>query len=190
MKTFTEYVEEQETNEMLEEGIFNIIGKILGIGTASVASAWIAALILKGGVGAVNSVANTFGKKGVEFKSIFKKNIKNSPAVKEQVYKIEKEEDKYADDLKDIYSDMDKKDYKSAGEKFHALPIDKQNSTEIRKLLIGKITKNEGIVISGNPTPGTSSFQAIRSVMDLASAKAAAAAFEESAKKFGLNQEQ
>lgn len=178
MKTLREYVEEKECDELFSEGISDVIGNILGFGVGGVLYAWIAALILKGGRKAIESIRKTLKKDDREKFDAAVKEVRKSPAVKEQIIKQEKIENKYEAELENVISAIRAKNVEKAAEEFKNLEPTKQNSTEVKRILIREITKSFGFVISGNPTPGTPSFKAIRNIMGLPEAKAAAMAFE------------
>lgn len=184
MKTFTEYYEEKETEEIFQEGFANVIGNILGFGTTTVLSAWAAALIIKGGVGAINSIANSFGKKGLQFKKDFRNDAKNSQAVKQELSKMEVLKNKYGEEIQDIIDDIKVKNVIGASEKFKDLPKEKQNSTEIRQLVIEEIVKAFNQVPVSEPTPGNECYRAIRKIIDMATAKAAAKAIQQQMQKY------
>ena len=106
MKTFKEFYEEETINE----GFANVIGKVLGLGTFGVVTAWITALMIKGGIGAINSIADSFGKKGIELKKFVKEN-KNSSAVKMQLNKMEEEKNKHKEEISGIIKAINEKNW-------------------------------------------------------------------------------
>lgn len=183
MKTFKEYYEEKEANEVLEEGLFSVIGKILGIGSAGLLSAWITAMLFKGGVSVANSFKNTLGNAKESFPGIFKRE-KNAPIVKEQMNKMEQARQKYAEDLKDVFENINKEDWKQAVEDFKNLPRDKQTSYEIKQVLCQEIIKKTGMIPSSTPTPGNEAYQRIKAFYDLATAKTIASAFQAQAQRY------
>lgn len=183
MKTFKEYYEEKEANEVLEEGLFSIIGKILGIGSAGLLSAWITALLFKGGVSVANSFKNTLGNAKENFSGVFKRE-KGAPVVKEQINKMEQTKQKYAEDLKEVFININNNNWKQAVEDFKNLPRDKQTSYEIKQVLCQEIIKKTGMIPASTPTPGNECYQKIKAFYDLATAKTIANAFQEQAKKY------
>ena len=190
MQGFKEYYEEKEANEVLEEGLFNIIGKILGIGSAGLLTAWVTALLFKGGVGVANSFKNTLGSAKENFPGVFKRE-RGTPIVKEQVSKMEQMKQKYSEDLKDVFASMEKKDWKQAVADFKNLPREKQSSYEIKQVLCQEIIKQTNQIPVSSPTPGNECYQKIKAFYDLATAKTLANAFQEQAKRYisekGLN---
>lgn len=184
MKTFKEYYEEQQ---VIEEGLGNIIGKILGIGTVSVLSAWMGALLIKGGIGAINSIANSFGKAGIKFKKIAKEE-KDSPAAKNQLNKLNEDKEKYKEDIAAILEAIKQKKWEEAGGEYLALPIEKRNSTEIRRIIVAEIVAVTNQLPVSEPTPGNECYKAIKSIMGLAIAKSLSKAIQEQAKLSFQNQ--
>lgn len=184
MVTLREYIEEKECDEVFSEGfIMNTIGKLLGFGASAVLYAWIAALLIKGGSKAINSISRSFtGKDRIKFEKAVKE-AKKSPAVQEQMIKQEEKKNKYEDELSEVLDAINKNNVEKAAEEFKKLDTSKQNSTEIKQLIIDACSKNFGYVISNTPTPGTPTFKAIRAILGLPEAKAAAAAFEQGIKK-------
>lgn len=183
MKTLTEYLEEQEEQEMLEEGILNIMGKILGISTVGVLYAWAGAMLLKGGIGAVNSIAGTFGKKGIDFKNGFRKAAKDSPSIKHELSEMDKLRNKYGAEIMDVTVAIKQKDWEKAAYAFKELSIEQQNSTEIKKIIIEDIIQTTKQVPVSEPTPGNECYKALRRIFGMASAKAITKVFQEQAQK-------
>ena len=185
MKTFKEYYEEQEIIEEGFENIGNMIGKVLGIGASGVLTAWVAALIVKGGVGVVNSFANTFGKaKAINFKRNFKEASKDSPSVKDQINKSEELKKQYAEFIDPILDKIKEKNWEEAATVYNELPIDKKNSTEIRRIIIEAVISETKTIPISEPTPGNECYRAIKAIMGLATAKAISKAIQEQATKY------
>lgn len=179
METLREYLENKKSEEILSEGVLEAIGTVLGIGTAGLLYAWMAALLFKGGVGAAKSFKSTFGKAKETFNiRELKKEKMDSPAVKQQEEKINKREEKFAPDCAELVEAIKAKDWQKAHEIYHSLPLQKQNSTEFKKFVIEEIVKVCGAVIVSSPTPGSPTFIGIRRTIDLPTAKIMAAAFE------------
>lgn len=183
MRTLTEFLEEQEEQEMLKEGVLNILGKILGIGTASVLYAWAGAMLLKGGIGAINSIANTFGKQGIQFKNNFKKATKDSQSIKHELSEMDKLRNKYGAEIMDITVAIKTKDWDKAVAAYKELSIEHQNSTEIKKIIIEDVIQTTKQIPIAEPTPGNECYKALRKLFGMSSAKAIAKMFQEQAQK-------
>lgn len=184
MRTLKEYVEEKECEKIFSEGfVTDTIGHMLGFAGTGVAYAWMASLILKGGVKAVESIKRTLkGEEKKKFEDAYEE-VKKSPAVKEQSIKQKEIKNKYEDELENVLIAINKNEAESAAEEFKKLDPQLQNSVEAKRIIIDACSKNFGYVISGTPTPGTPTFKAIRTIMGLPVAKAAAKAFEDSIQK-------
>lgn len=188
MKSFKDYCEDKETQEIFNEGvgttITSIIGKILGFGTVGVLSAWAAALLFKGGVGAINSFSKTMGKNGLKFKKNFKEVNKESPAVQKEINQMDQEKKKHEEELYDVLKNIKEKKWSEAGDEFHKLPASKQNSTEIKRVIIEEIVRVCQQIPTSDPTPGNECYRAIRRVTDMATAKAIAKEMQIQAQKY------
>jgi hypothetical protein len=189
MKSFRDYVEEKELNEGVIDSFLGFIGRILGIGTAGVLSAWLAALLFKGGLGAVNSFSSSIGKGKELFKKNFKENIRESSAVKKELQEMKKVENKYEEELAEVINPLREKNYKLAAENFKNLPREKQNSTEIKRFVVSEIIKSCEQIPVSSPTPGNQAYQVIKKFYDLATAKAIAEAFQKEALKYATREE-
>lgn len=188
MKTFKDYCEDKETQEIFNESfgstVATIIGKILGIGTAGVLSAWAAALLFKGGMGAINSFSKTMGQDGITFKKNFKNANKDSPAVQKEMNRMDQEKKKHEEELYDVLRNIKDKNWSAAGDEFHKLPTSKQNSTEIRRVVIEEVVRTCQQIPSSEPTPGNECYRAIRRITDMATAKAIAKEMQIQAQKY------
>lgn len=184
MKSFTEFYEEQET---LSEGFFDIVGKILGFGAGATFSAWAAALIIKGGIGAINSIANSFGKRGIEFKRNFKEETKESKAVKNQLNHMEEKKNKYIEFLGPIIESIKVKNWEEAVKDFNELPIEKKNSFEVKQVIVEEIIKVTKSLPVAEPTPGNETYRVIKKFFGLAVAKAIAKSIQDEAQSYIVN---
>lgn len=189
MTNFKDYYETKEAEAVLEEGFANVLGTILGIGTTGVLSAWIAALLFKGGVGAINSIAKTMGKDGITFKKNFKEANKDNPAVKKELNEMEVLKKKYQEDISPLLNDISGKRWNAAREDYQNLPLDLKNSVEIKRIIIDEVMKVCGVAIIDEPTPGSESYQAVRKIIDLKTAKATAEATKAQIKKYLIDKE-
>ena len=190
MKTFKEYYEDKETEEIFSEGVVTkIIGHILGFSTAGVLTAWAAALLFKGGVGAINNFAKTLGKNEITFKKNFKEATKESQSVKNELSEMEILRKKYENELSEVLSAIRIKDWEKASTAFKELPQDKQNSTEIKRVVIEEVVKVTKCIVIDTPTPGSESYQAIRKITDMQTAKAVAKVMQEQVHKYITSEE-
>lgn len=187
MKTFKEYLENEEEKDfdILNEDaatIGTILGKILGISTVGVLAAYGGSLLVLAGVKSYEGLrgiweqikGNAKGKK-IDFKSFFKKTKSNS-LVKQELNKANQKKKKYYEELKGVYSAIEKKDFVETKDKFAALPPNFRHLPEVKQIVINEITKALGEPPLWPPSPGNTTYKAIRNVLGLAEAKAAASA--------------
>lgn len=191
MENFKDYYENKKADEILEEGLASAVGHILGIGTAGVLSAWLAAMLFKGGVGAINSISQTLGKaKGIQFKKNFREMNSDSPAVKKELNEVEILKRKYEGEISEVLKNIKIKNWEEAGKEFRALNTDLRNSTEVKRVIISEIMKETKVAIIDTPTPGSESYQALRKIIDMQTAKVAAKATQEQIQKYIINREE
>jgi hypothetical protein len=190
MKTFKEYLEESEEKDfdILEEDaavVGTILGKILGIATIGLLSAYGGSLLVLAGAKGYkglkgiweNIKATMKGEKvkKIDFRSFFKKTKSNS-LVKQELNKANQKKKKYYEELKGVYLAIEKKDFVETKEKFAALAPQFRNLPEIKQIIINEITKSLGEPPLWPPSPGNITYKAVRNVLGLAEAKAAASA--------------
>lgn len=181
MIEFKDYIKEKED---LNESLLGTIALAVGTAFAGItALAWL-------GVGAswaLTAWGKNINKAFRKIKGYWKqlgKNISdeeikeklnklNSPEVKKQFNKIEKAEDKYFNELADVYSAIENKDWDLASEKFNELSSIK-NNPDVVSAIINKISEvNEEPPLYIN-SPGNSTYQAIKKIINIKTAKAAA----------------
>lgn len=190
MKSFKDYYEDKQTEEIFSEGVIaKVIGNILGFSTAGVLTAWAAALLFRGGVGAINNFAKTLGKDGITFKKNFKEATKESQSVKNELNEMDALRKKYETELSEVLSAIRAKNWELASKAFKELPVDRQNSTEIKRLIVEEVVKVTKVIVMDTPTPGTESYQAIRKITDMQTAKAVAKVMQEQVHKYITSEE-
>jgi hypothetical protein len=183
MKSFTEYIEDKEYNEMLNESAPDIIGKGIVYGSAALYSAWaISALavgIRKIGSKTWTNLKSAFGLSNEQvnnLKSNFNKQ-KNNQSLNELKEKTEQTNRKYEEQLKSVYEAIDLKDWATASDEFHALTKAEQNIPAIKQAIIDEIIKvcKEPPVYT--QSPGNITYKAIKQVIDIQTARGAAVIF-------------
>lgn len=183
MIKFRNYIEEKNLNE----SVIGTIALVAGTALAGItALAWL-------GVGA-SWALTAWGKNlGKAFKKIkgywqalgrdisdeeLKEKINklsNSPEAKKQLQKMEKAEEKYSEELSEVYKAIEEKDWNLAAEKFNELSYLK-NNPDVVKAIINKISEvNEEPPLYIN-SPGNSTYQAIKKIINIKTAKASAEA--------------
>lgn len=186
MKNFKEYIVEHEEKKWLDElneDILTAAIKTLGVTSIVALAAWGGSLLLVKSVKLVDKVIDnlkrtiktirSFGKKDVE--SIINK-IKQDPNVKRQKDKTETAINKFEDDLYQIYTKIENKNWSAARNEFLNLPKDIRNNPDVRKIIITKTTKELKEPPLYVTSPGNKTYQAIKKIIDISTARAAATA--------------
>lgn len=178
MRSFKDYVEEKENlNESLLGTVALAIGTVFAgitvLAWAGVGASWILTAWGRNLSKAFRIMKKLWkGKSDEEIRERLNKLSKSSEA-KKQMEKIEKAEDKYSMELADVYSAIESKDWELASEKFKELSSLK-NNPDVIKAIINKISEvNEEPPLYIN-SPGNSTYQAIKKIINIKTAKAAA----------------
>ena len=183
MIEFKEYIKERN----LDESVLGTIALVAGTALAGItALAWL-------GTG-ISWVLTAWGKNSIKafrktkelWKSLGKEisderikdkldKLSNSPEAKKQLQKMEKAEEKYSEELSEVYKAIENKDWNLAAEKFNELSYLK-NNPDVVKAIINKISEvNEEPPLYIN-SPGNSTYQAIKKIINIKTAKASAEA--------------
>lgn len=183
MIEFRNYIEEKN----LDESVLGTIALVAGTALAGItALAWL-------GTG-ISWILTAWGKNSIRafrktkelWKSLGKEisdeqikakldKVSNSPEAKKQLEKMEKVEEKYFEELSGVYKAIEEKDWSLAAEKFNELSS-LQNNPDVVKAIINKISEvNEEPPLYIN-SPGNSTYQAIKKIINIKTAKAAAEA--------------
>lgn len=182
-KKYLENKEEEEVFEALNEDAAGIIGSILGYGATGLIAAFGGTLLALGGIKAIK------GLKGL-WQRIFKtgKEVFNPSAVVSTVRtdaKVKKVKDemaenkrKYESELKYVYIAIANKDWDQAKEEFNKMEATLQNNPDVHKSIITEIVKILKLPPMYYTSPGNSSYQAIKRVINIKVAQAAAKATE------------
>lgn len=179
MKTFSEYLEDKEYNDTLEEGV----GTIIGIGAGGLAAAWVVSLLAVG----VRKVGNTiwgnlktaFSLSDNQIKTLKEKFNKESkkPVASEYKERIQTINRKYEEQLGSVYNAIDNKDWDSAKEEFHDLTKPEQNTPGLKQAVIEEIVKVVGVPPIYITSPGNETYKIIKKIMDIQTARGAAIMF-------------
>ena len=185
MKSFRDYLEEKQ---QLDEGILSALGILAGtvfVGIpaavwAAVGASWIITGWLKGIKKGKNKLRNIWKlfKEGLTDQEFEERidDISNSPEVKKQMDKIKKVEDKFSKELAEVYYSIEKKDWKSASENFNSLSSSLRNNPDVVSVIINKISEVNGEPPLYTNSPGNSTYQAIKKIINIRTARAAAEA--------------
>ena len=202
--TFIDFYKEKENkkyNILLNEDPMTIAATVLGIGVATQLSVFGLTLIARANIFTLKKLAAFINKTWKEAKEIKqnllgkiedgeKKSMKpvtNNTEVKKEKSRIEKINDKYSDELKDLYEDIKNKDFESAKEEYKNLDPRTKNNPEVQRAIIIEITK----IMKEPPlyvrSPGNNTYQAIKQIMNIRLAQAAAESVKKAIKEIEEN---
>jgi hypothetical protein len=182
-----EYLEEKEELEMtkrLEEDAAAVIGSVLGYGAVGLIAAFGGTLLALGGVKAVSALTKLWRKIIGTAKGIRKtpteviREVKADTLVKKEKAKIETAEDRYRDELQDVLKAIAEKDLDTAKVEFDALSPSIRNLPDVRKVIIADLTKVFGEPPMYVTSPGNVTYKAIKTILGIKTARAAAMATE------------
>ena len=111
-------------------------------------------------------------------KDVDVKQISQNPGALKQRRALEKTQDKFGEDLSDVFNEIKQKDWDNAREEYKALSPQIRNNVEVQKIIIAEITKTLKEPPLYVKSPGNSTYQAIKKVINIKVAQASAAAVE------------
>ncbi|HUS50016.1 MAG TPA: hypothetical protein VMZ91_07615 [Candidatus Paceibacterota bacterium] len=185
MENFKEYITENEEQkyEELNEDIISGAINLLAVGTIVGLTAWGGTLLFVKAGNLVDKIINNFKKAVGIFKRIGRKEIKNAisdiksdPSVKRQKDGTERAARKYEDELMHVLVAIEKKSWFEAKNEFMNLPKNLRNNPDIKKVIITDITREMKEPPLYVRSPGNDTYQAIKKVLDISTARAAATA--------------
>ena len=190
MKTFKEYYtikeEEKLDEEMMNEEVTSIIISTLAFPSVFVMMAWASSVILTAYFrkmsGIIGKIIRNWRELFKEIHSIITKevvedtlnNLKNDPKVQQENSRSERNKRAFAEELKEVYNAIERKDFETAKEELKKTPKYVQNNPDVHKVIIKEVSR----VLSEPPiyvsSPGNKTYQAIKKVINIQVAKAAA----------------
>jgi hypothetical protein len=186
MNSFKEYVslnEEKEIEQQIDEDVLSFIGSALGFTVQAVAYSFGGALLVLGGAQAVKGMKTLWDKIKETVASIRKpkdiiKDAKADPKVHQEIEKVKKIQKEYEDELHGVYSALSAKDFDLAKQEFDKLDKSIQNMTDIHRVIIAEITRVLGEPPIYVTSPGNKTYQMIKKILNIRTARAAAKATE------------
>lgn len=189
MKNFKEYINEKEELEYtnLNEDLATVAIAVLGLPTAAALIAFGGSLLIRGYAKFLSSIINKIIKTWkliyTDIKNIGSKEVnrtiidaKMNPHVKKYIAEEENNRKIYADKLKKVYDAIEKKDFSLAKTEFNKIDKNISNNTDVHRVLISEISK----VLKEPPlyvvSPGNKSYQAVKKIISIRTARAAAEA--------------
>jgi len=189
LRDFLDDKEEELLDKELKEDVFGVIGSALGYTIGAAALAFGGTLLIIAGKKYVlkmkdlwQKIFNRKKKPNVESKSAEQviHEIENDAKVKSEKAKIEAKKRAYEDKLHEVYLAIESKDFNKAKEAFYQVDRNLQNSPDVHKAIIFEVTK----VLKEPPlyvkSPGNTSYQAIKKLLNIRVARAAASAVQQS----------
>jgi len=181
LKNFDEYYE--DIDEDLNEDATAVLGQALGYSATGLFIAFGGTLLAYGGVKAIETLVRLWKRiirtaKNIKNPYEINRELKSDDLVKRETVKLQQAQRKYEDNLKRVYDAIEKKDWELAREEFLSISKTLQNLPDINKAVIGeivKVTKEPPLYIK---SPGNVSYQAIKKVLNIKVARAAATATE------------
>jgi len=181
---FEKYLEEKETEQIereLNEDVASFIASALGYGATGLAGAFGGTLLILGGIRAAKGLVGLWKKIAKGTRELFNpskviREVKTDARVSKVKQEMIVTKDKYADELKYVYLAITNKDMKQAKEEFDKISPNLQNSPDVHKAIITEITKSLRMPPIYIQSPGNKSYQAIKRVINIRVARAAAAA--------------
>lgn len=182
-KDFLNDKEERQVEKEINEDAMTLIGSVLGYGTLALIIAFGGTLVVAGGVKAVAFLRKWWAKiikevKGEKIKDpqSMTKDMKLDPMVRREQVKVEDAEKRYEEDLKKVNIAILNKDWKQAKEEFDDLENRLKNLPDVRKIImveVVKATKEPPLYVQ---SPGNVSYKAIKTILGIKIARAAAEA--------------
>lgn len=200
MKSFSDYISEKDEEkfdetETLNEEVATIIMAVFGLPTIAALIAWGASIVL-------TSYGSFLGKITGKIIRIWRdafKNVKGSinsariqtnlkemsrdTRVKRAKEETEKDKRIFSDELSNVYAAIESKDFSKAKESFSSVPKDIQNNPDVHRVLISEISKSLQEPPLYVSSPGNKTYQAIKKIMNIRIARAAALATKMSIEK-------
>lgn len=176
MKSFNEFYEDKENSEPIEESVLvGVLAGVLGIPlllATSWAAAWVTKKYTKLSRTIIIGIIHNFKEIGKNFRKDRKgtteriaktvKEIEGSPEVRKAVHDIEKFQNKYYEELKEVYSAIEKKDVDTAEELYNELPVNLQENPEVKVAIINVILQEFEEPPVYIVSPGNDTYQAIK----------------------------
>lgn len=207
MKTFKEYLFENNKEEKLDEGFAEILTSI-GIGTGGFAlGTLLAGLAVYGAVFIVYGYSKAQSKIIISITKLWRslkslisgtkdfindnetdvkdviKDAQRDPKVIKALDRMDIVKQKYLEDLNDVIDSVSRKQWKEAKKRLLEKDDTIKNNPVVKNIIIGEIVKVTGEPVMFVASPGNESFRAVKDIFDLKTAKFASDATVEFLKK-------
>jgi len=192
MKDFKEYISEQDEKELDEELLLEdpatVIITILALPTLVALGAWGASVVAAGYYrvmsGIIDRIVTTWRRvfsdaKGKIDKNRVKANVRQmalNPKAREQARQMKEDKRKFEEELGNVYSAIEDRDFNAAKAEFDKVDKNIRNNPDAHKVIIVEITKALKEPPLYVTSPGNKTYQAIKRVINIRVARAAAMA--------------
>lgn len=192
MRDFKEYIEEQDEKQLDEELLLEdpatVVAAVLALPTLVAVGAWGASVVaagyyrfLSGMVEKTTAIWRRLFKdvKGKITKDRVAENVREmarDPKAREQARQMKEDKRKFEDELGEVFSAIDNENFDEAKQAFNALDKNLKNNPDVHKVIIHEISKalkEPPLYVS---SPGNKTYQAIKKVLNIRIARAAAMA--------------
>lgn len=192
MKDFKEYISEQDEKQLDEELLLEdpatVVATILALPTLLAVGAWGASLVATGYYrflsGIVEKTAEMWRKlfkdvKGKITKDRVAENIREmarDPKAREQARQMKEYKREFEEELGEVYKAIEEKNFDDAKQAFNALDKNLRNNPDVHKVIIhevSRVMREPPLYIS---SPGNKTYQAIKKIINIRVARAAAMA--------------
>lgn len=178
MKNFKEYYLNEDVE--LNEDVMQTIADIFGYTTTTIVITFGASLLGLGLSASVKGLVNIWRKIIANVKSLKGKNareiakeLNQDPKVKKIINAGERQKNNFEEELGDLFAEIEKGDLKSVKEEYDKLNSTIKDLPQVRRVIVQELTKKFGPPLYYK-SPGNQGYQAIKKVIDIKTARAAA----------------
>lgn len=192
MRDFKEFIEEQDDKQLDEELLLEdpatVVAAILALPTIIAVGAWGASVVATGYYRFLSGIVD---KTTAMWRKLFKdvkgkitekrvadniKQMARDPKAREQARQMKEDKRKFEDELGEVYSAIESKSFDEAKQAFNSADKNIKNNPDVHKVIIAeisKVMKEPPLYVS---SPGNKTYQAIKKVLNIRVARAAAMA--------------
>lgn len=186
-KDFYNVIEDEQLDEeMINEDAATVVLAVLGLPSIVALFAWVGSIMFTAyfrGIGRLTSkVIEMWKNLFKDFRNYITKDtaqeavrdLAQDPKAREQYRETEKNKRAFNTELKEVYSAIERKDFDLAKEEFNKTPKYIQNNPDVHKVIISEISRVLGEPPIYVSSPGNDTYRAIKKIINIRVAKAAA----------------
>lgn len=178
--------DEQLDEEILNEDATTVVLAILGLPSIVALLAWVGSIMFTAyfrGIGRLTGrIIEMWKNLFIDLRDYITKetaqeavrNLAQDPKAREEYRKTEKDKRAFNTELKEVYNAIDKKDFDLAKEEFNKTSKYIQNNPDVHKVIISEISRVVGEPPIYVRSPGNDTYRAIKKIINIRVAKAAA----------------